>query len=146
MKERSNKINFMIKKVFDFFIGGKSKKQFIRYIITGVSSFIIEYFLFFLLFRLLGIYELIANTVVVTIVFWFNFLMNRYWSFQSKEKPGKQLLLYLALFSFNTVISNLFIYIGVTIFGISPLISKVVVMCLIVTWNFVIYKKVIYRT
>lgn len=146
MKEMTERSNFTFKKLLEFFIGDKSKKQFIRYLITGVSSFVIEYFLFFLLFKVLSIYELVANTVVITIVFWFNFLMNRHWSFQSKEKLGRQLLMYLALFMFNAVISNLFIYTGVTILEISPLISKVLIMCLIVTWNFVIYKKVIYKS
>ncbi|MCD6323010.1 MAG: GtrA family protein, partial [Clostridiales bacterium] len=80
MKERTEESNLTSKKILDFFIGDKSKKQFVRYLITGTSSFIIEYFLFFLLFKVLSIYELTANTVAVTIAFLFNFLMNRYWS------------------------------------------------------------------
>ena len=146
MTENSEEKKQPINKIFAFFLEGKSKKQFIRYIIVGFSSFILEYLLFFTLFKVIGINELISNPIAIAVVFWFNYLMNRYWSFKSKSKLGKQLLLYLILFAFNTIISNLFIYIGIDLLNISPLISKVVIMGLIVIWNFVIYKKVIYKT
>ena len=133
-------------KIFTFFLGGKSKKQFIRYIIIGFSSFILEYLLFFTLFKLIGINELVSSPIAIAVVFWFNYLMNRYWSFKSKGKLGRQLILYLLLFAFNTLISNLFIYGGTNLLQLSPLISKVMIMGLIVLWNFVIYKKIIYRT
>lgn len=135
----------LFKKIFDFFLGERSLGQLIRYLITGISSFILEYLLFYYLFRLLLINELIANSIALAIVFWFNFLMNRYWSFKSKNKLSKQLLLYGLLFAFNISISNVFIYGASVILGMSPLISKILIMCLIVLWNFILYKTVIYK-
>lgn len=135
----------LLKKIYDFFLGGKSLGQLIRYLITGFSSFILEYILFYSLFKLLGVNEFISNSIALAIVFWFNFLMNRYWSFKSKEKLSKQLILYGLLFAFNISISNIFIYGASIILGMSPLISKVLIMSLIVLWNFVLYKTVIYK-
>lgn len=134
-----------IKRILDFFIGEKSIGQFVRYLVVGFSTFFLEYFLFFMLFRVIGLDDLIANSISITIVFWFNFLMNRFWSFKSKERLLKQVLQYAVLFVFNITFSNVFMYVMSDFVGISPLISKVLVMGLIVMWNFVLYKKVIYR-
>ena len=134
------------KKIYSFFLKGKSKEQLTRYLITGFSSFFLEYLLFFSMFKLMNIYELISNTIAITIVFWFNFLVNRFWSFKSKSKFSKQLFLYGCLFVFNTGISNLFIYVSSNHLNISPLLSKVFIMGLIVIWNFILYKTVIYRS
>ncbi len=145
MKEDFLEKRPLIKRVYNFFLGGKSSGQLIRYLITGISSFVLEYILFYTLFRLLGINEFISNSIALAIVFWFNFLMNRYWSFKSKEKLSRQLILYGLLFTFNISISNLFIYGSSVVLGMSPLISKILIMCLIVIWNFVLYKTVIYK-
>lgn len=133
-------------KIYDFFLSGRSLKQVIRYLITGFGSFIFEYTLFVIFLRWLGWNELIANSLAVLIAFVFNFVINRLWSFKSKEPWIKQLLQYLSLFAFNLLFSNGFIYGSTFLLGISPLISKVLAMCLIVSWNFIIYKKVIFKS
>jgi len=134
-----------LNRIYKFFLGEKSSKQFIRYLIIGFSSFLLEYLLFFTLFKLLKVNALISNSIAIFIVFWFNFLLNRYWSFESKEKLFKQLIMYLILFAFNITVSNLFIYEASIIINMSPLISKVLIMGAIVIWNFILYKKVIYK-
>ncbi len=135
----------VIKRLTLSLAGEKTPGQFFRYVVVGISSFVLEYSIFYLLFRILSVYELVSNTVAITLVFFFNFLMNRIWSFKSKEKLLKQILMYGGLFLFNMVMSNLFIFAATEYLEISPLISKVLIMGLIVLWNFVIYKKIIYK-
>ncbi len=135
----------LIKKAFDFFLGGRSLGQFIRYLITGFSTFGIEYLIFYSMFVMMGVSELIANSVSIAIVFWFNYLVNRFWSFKSKEKITKQVMQYGVLFFVNIGVSNLFMYYASTLLGVSPLISKAIIMVFIVAWNFVLYKTVIYK-
>ncbi|MBN1624665.1 MAG: GtrA family protein [Clostridia bacterium] len=134
-----------IAKLTAFISGEKTIDQFIKYVAVGLSSFVLEYAFFYFLFIILSINELISNTTAITIVFFYNFLMNRLWSFKSKEKFGKQVIMYGGLFFFNMLMSNLFIYSTTEYLKISPLISKVLIMGLIVLWNFVIYKKIIYK-
>lgn len=146
--------------------------QFKRYLITGLMSFGVEYFLFIMLlsyvlpsygnesfqklaaliFKFFGIKmgelafrTLTANTAVYIIVFWFNFLLNRYWSFKSKKAIGKQLRLYGMLFIFNLFAINGLIYFLTCVVGIIPEFSKILVMGAVISWNFVLYKKVIYK-
>jgi putative flippase GtrA len=140
MSERST-----IARLTEFISGEKTVDQFIKYVAVGLSSFVLEYAFFYFLFIILSVNELISNTAAITLVFFYNFLMNRIWSFKSREKFGKQLMMYGALFLFNMLMSNLFIFAATEYLKISPLISKGLIMGMIVLWNFVIYKKIIYK-
>lgn len=116
-----------------------------RYLITGSISFIIEYSLFYVLYVILDVWYLLANTIVYIIAFWFGFLMYKFWAFKVKGNTKRQLILYLILFAFNIFAVTGMMYLFSDIAGISPLISKVMVMFVIVMWNFTIYRKVIYK-
>lgn len=127
-------------------IGSETRQQLLRYLITGFTAFGIEYALYVLLFRGLGIHYITASTLVYAVVFWFVFLMNRYWSFQSQGDIRKQLLQYGLLFLFNLLVANvLLMYLLTDIFGVSPYFSPILKMGMIVCWNFLIYKYIIYR-
>lgn len=141
----------MHKKTRRFFkndIRGKFNKesmvQMKRYIIVGLISFTIEYILFFILYKLLNVWYVFANAVVYAITFWISFLLNRNWSFKSRGNIYRQLILYFLLFIINLFVSSNVIYLLSDKLLISPLYSKVVTMCIIVMWNFIIYKKIIY--
>lgn len=119
--------------------------QLVRYLITGFSSAAIELSLLYIFRDIVRFTVIEANSIALTIVFWFNFLMNRHWSFKSKSGIKKQLMLYAALFVFNLGASDLIMYILVTLLGIQYLLAKILAIGAVVTWNFVIYKKVIYK-
>lgn len=135
----------LIKRIIDFFIGGRSLGQFVRYLVVGFSSFFLEFTIFYGLLSWVGLGEIAANSIAITIVFWFNFLLNRFWSFKSNGAILRQVIQYGFLFAFNIMFSNGFIYVVSIVLGLSPLIAKVLSMGFIVMWNFVIYKKIIYR-
>lgn len=116
-----------------------------RYLVTGFSTAALEISLLWFFKSILRFDEIMANTFALTIVFWFNFLLNRLWSFQSKEKLSRQLMVYGPLFLFNLGASNLMMYYAVKVIGIHFLIAKVIAIGVIVTWNFIIYKKVIFK-
>lgn len=119
--------------------------QFKRYLITGFVSFGVEYALFVLLLKVFSMWYMIANALVYIIIFWLNFLMHRFWSFQSKGNARRQVFLYTILFFINLTAISLLMYVFTDMFGIHPMISKVLVMGAVVSWNFILYKKVIYR-
>lgn len=119
--------------------------QAIRYVLTGLCSAAFEFALLFVFKDLVGLSVIASNSAALAIVFWFNFLMNRYWSFKSKTKLSKQLAMYLVLFVFNLGASDLIMYLLVDRLSIQYLLAKVFAIGAVVCWNFVIYKKVIYR-
>lgn len=135
-------------KKYDFlsdFLTDKALAQFKKYIVTGCTSFCLEYTIFYILYRYLGMWYILANTITYMVIFWFNFLANRLWSFQSKDNLKRQLTLYGILFAFNLAATNGLMYFLSDMVGVTPLISKILVMGAVVSWNFILYKKVIYR-
>lgn len=133
-------------KFFSEFFTPSSLKQFKRYLITGFTSFGIEYTMYYLLHRILLLDYLTANVIVYVVIFWINFLLNKFWSFKSQTNFIRQLKLYLVLFIFNLVVANVFImYLLTDILGIDSMLTKVMVMGFVVSWNFILYKKVIYK-
>lgn len=121
------------------------QSQFLRYLLVGGASFALEYGLYWLLYRWLGLPYLWANSSAYLTVFVVNFLLNRSWTFGSSGHMGRQALLYLLLVLFNLLASNVALYLLVELAQVPALVAKVVVMLMIVSWNFVLYRKVIYR-
>ena len=119
--------------------------QFFRYIITGFCSAAIELTLLFVFRDVVKLSIIVSNSIALTIVFWFNFLMNRIWSFKSTANLKKQLAMYLILFIFNLGASDLIMYLLTTKLSLQYLLAKVFAIGAVVTWNFFLYKKVIYR-
>ncbi|MCX8128685.1 MAG: GtrA family protein [Clostridia bacterium] len=142
--------NFILEKFrsseyFRDFLNKEAVIQFIRYIISGISAFTVEYLFFRLLLDTFNIQKFISNSAAMLVGFWFSFLLNRFWSFGSKTGFMKQLSLYSILFLINLVISNLLMLVFSDILHITPSISKAVIMGMVAVWNFVIFKKIIYK-
>ncbi|MBN1412835.1 MAG: GtrA family protein [Spirochaetales bacterium] len=149
-KVNENKKMNLFEKLWEFVLNTlkdpKARNQFIKYLVVGFSSAALEFSGLWFLVEMLKFKAVIANLIVYTVIFWFNYLLNRFWSFQSKDNFFKQVLMYGVLFAWNLYIINylLFGWLVETI-GWHYLITKVLMIGLIVTWNFIIYKKVIYR-
>ncbi len=132
-------------RLLSYLPGNGSVGQMIRYLVTGFSSAAIEFTLLFIFRNFAGMSVIAANSAALTVVFWFNFLMNRLWTFRSKMKLSRQLPMYLALFVFNIGASDLIMYLLAERLELQYLIAKVFAIGAVVSWNFVLYRKVIYK-
>jgi putative flippase GtrA len=141
-------------KLIGRFFDPETLGQFIRYVIVGLSGFIVEYALFIILREKLAIHEILVNILVYTVIFWLNFLLNKFYSFRSRSNFKKQLLYYGILFFFNMVVGNVLLFSGIRYLlvlsfgeGSWPVayLPKILIMFFIISWNFVLYKKVIYK-
>lgn len=119
--------------------------QAIRYLVTGFSSAAIEFSLLFFCRNILSFSIVVSNSIALTIVFWFNYLMNRKWSFKSTTSLKKQLPMYLVLFIFNLGASDFIMYLLTSRLSMYYLLAKVFAIAAVMTWNFFLYKKVIYK-
>ncbi|HHW48642.1 MAG TPA: GtrA family protein [Clostridiaceae bacterium] len=123
----------------------EAAEQFERYVISGLISACVEYTMLLVLTEFAGIWYILSNTIAYVSGFWLSFLLNRFWSFKSKDNILRQLLLYSMLFICNLVLTNMLLYLLTSVTGIPYAISKIFVMGIAVLWNFIIYKKIIYR-
>jgi putative flippase GtrA len=120
--------------------------QFLKYGISGGLAFILEYSSFFILNNLAGLWYVWSNSIAMTLGFVLSFLLNRYWSFKATSSNTlKQLLLYGILFGINLGISNLLMMLFIDALGIGSMISKFTTIGILMCWNFIIYKKVIFK-
>ncbi len=128
------------------FVKSLLDKTFFKYLFVGGTSFVLDYLIYFVLYNFVGIGTWYANAISVFTAFWYNFLLNRIWSFKSNEPFFKQISYYLVLMFFNMLFSSWFIDIMYIRFDINPNFSKVIAMCIIVAWNFIIYKTIIFKS
>jgi putative flippase GtrA len=143
------KVPFLAKRISRETLG-----QFLRYLVVGFTSFGVEYTLFIVFRHLLPLPELVVNIGVYTVIFWLNFTLNRLFAFRSKAPLLPQLLAYGFLFAFNLVVGNILLFSairhGLVLLageGSWPVLylPKILIMVFIVSWNFILYKKIIYK-
>jgi putative flippase GtrA len=120
--------------------------QFGKYVITGVIAAGTEFSALVLLTEYAKLWYILSNSIAYAGGFWISFLLNKYWSFNSRDHFGRQLAMYGLLFLINLGLSTALMYLLTSVLGLFYTISKLLVMGLIVLWNFAIYKKIIYRS
>jgi putative flippase GtrA len=120
------------------------QKQFLKYLFVGVSSAATELLLFTFFTRIVHLNLTTSNIIATIIATGFNFTINRGWSFKNSSSLPRSLVLYLTLFGFNLVFSTNAITMMVR-FGVIDVFAKFITMVLITLWNFVLYRKVIFK-
>ncbi len=130
----------MLKKIIE----GKSNIiQFSKYIIIGGTSALCELMLF-TIFQIIGMSIFISNISSVIISTIINYLLNKFWAFKSQTRSIKSLVLYIGLFIFNITFSSQFIVLLSNV-GVKSIVAKFISMILITCWNFILYKKVVFK-
>ena len=86
-----------------------------------------------------------AVAINQVIVFAYNFSLNKYWSFQSKEFAHRQLARYLCLFAFNYGFSVAVMYVFNARLGADYRLVRVASIAVVMTWNFLLYRHWVYQ-
>jgi len=116
----------------------------LRYLLVGGASAVFELGLFQVMFQLTAHNVAISNPVAVTAATVLNYALNRSWAFKSRVNVARSAMLYLGLFLLNLAFSTAVIAQAVAM-GALPIVAKAATMVCIVLWNFVLYRKVIFR-
>lgn len=120
----------------------------VKYICVGVISITVDYSLLLLLYRLLAVPLEIATAVAFIVGLIVNFVLNRLWSFEVKADSRdtiRQIVLYGILVLVNTIFTVLTVGFAFSHFSIPPEVSKPVCVLLTTAWNYILYKKVIFK-
>jgi putative flippase GtrA len=116
----------------------------LRYVVVGVGTALFEVGVFQFLLSATGHSVPLSNPIAVICATALNFALNRSWSFGSGGSVARSGFLYLLLFLFNMSVSTLVID-RLSLVGVTPISAKVLTMCCIAVWNFVIYRTVVFR-
>lgn len=123
-------------------------KQLVRYLLSGGSAFFTEFLMFLLLYNVLGWPLYVANSLSFCSGLVISFTLNRRWTFgggpQYNRSGRAQFGLYVLLAGINLVFTN--IAIGMlAVAGLRAFAAKLLVMAIIVAWNFLIFKFLIFK-
>lgn len=120
------------------------RHHFVRYLAVGGTTVVIDLGLLFCLHGLLKLNLAVATSVAYWVSICYNFALNRYWTFDAREKESLKhhLVTYLALLLCN----YLFTVLGVSLLSthISYLLAKMLVVVISMTWTYYIYKNYIF--
>jgi len=115
-------------------------KQFIKFAFVGVLNTLIDFGVYYVLTRFAGMYYVYANIISVILAITNSYLINRSWTFKSKNKIiGSEALKFWIVsivgLILNTIILKVFIY-----FGANDLISKAIASIFVLVWNYLLNK------
>jgi len=118
---------------------------FLKYAISGLTALAADYLAFLGLYYIVGSSIVVATVISQTTGLFVSYAMNRFWVFgKIQKKPAlMQFLKLSALFLCNTAFSYLIIG-GLTRYGIAAYAAKLFTIFCIVSWNYFLYKKLIF--
>ena len=125
--------------------GRTHKKKFVKYFVVGISGLILDIGLLYLASDVWDIRPLFALLVTQIIVITYNYLLNKYWSFESRGAHGRELARYSVVLGFNYLFGEAAMYVGNEVLSIHHLLIRVITVALAVSWNFLLYNYWVYK-
>jgi glycosyltransferase involved in cell wall biosynthesis len=121
-------------------------KDFFRFLIVSILSFVIDYSLFLLFYQwLTGTYRIILAVIFSRILSGIaNYTLNRLYSFRSKVKLSQSMVQYLLLFLI-IMASSAWLTDGITLLGVSAAWSKLMVDIFLFIVSYQVQKKYIFK-
>jgi putative flippase GtrA len=119
------------------FYKNETLRQFFKFCIVGVFNTIIDYGVYLFFSRVILFYFLYANIVSVLVAMTFSFFVNKYWTFENKEKKmASQYLKFFLIAIVYFAIYNSIFFVCVFYLGIFDLLSKLIAIAVGLFWNF----------
>ena len=123
------------------------KARLVRYILSGILSFIIENSTFLILYYPLHLEVKLANVISICVALTVNFFVSKYYVFEDKASliyAKKQFVKYTALVAVNLFISTVIVSTLVH-HGLKGYLAKPMVTVVIAAWTYIAYKKLVFR-
>lgn len=118
--------------------------QFVRYCIIGVINTALDFGIYTGLTRGFAFWSehyLVANVFSFTMVVTWSFFWNKYWTFKNRERQhASQYAKFVIATIIGVGISESILYVGVELFSLHDILSKVIAAPLVVAWNFSAYR------
>ncbi len=119
--------------------------QLLKYLFVGGSSALLELVVFSIMTYLVHIDVSIAAPVSLLLSTLYNFFMSARFTFRSTQHVLKSALGYCALLIVNTLFASFAVQALVAL-SIEAIIAKLITMACYTCWNFVLYKRFIFKS
>ena len=117
-------------------------RQIIGFGIVGLLAFFIDYALFALLYKIVGIHYVIAAVISFCVSLAFNYAASMRYVFRHKSDMTRrrEVVLFFVGAVIGLGINEIMLYVGDVVFCIEPLITKILATVVVAAWNFVTRK------
>lgn len=115
------------------------KIQLFRYVIVGGISFIVDYSLLFVLTEHVGLHYIVSATISFIAGLIVNYTISTNWIFRNSKLSNTivEFIIYGAIGVVGLVLNNILLYLFTDILHIHYMISKLITAALVMGWNFV---------
>lgn len=116
--------------------------QIFKFVFVGGLSFVIDYVLYFIFTRYLGIVEMMATILSFSISLIFNYIMSMKFVFVGKDdmKKHHEFMIFVTLSVIGAGLNWSLFYLFVYVFHIYDLITKILVAGIVMVFNFITRK------
>lgn len=122
-------------------------KRITKFLISGGLAAAIEYASFLLLHTLFdNQWLIVTQSVSFLLGFVVSFSLNRTWVFVAGGSMKSQLVKYSVLAAINLVLTNILLWLLVERFSIVYWLSKIIIMAMVATWNYVLFSRLIFHS
>ena len=120
-------------------------RNLILYGIIGSFTSALDFAVFTMLSKYIGIHYIIANCISVLVGITTSFALNRSINFKVKDKTGKRFLIFLTVGLCGLLLSNLILYVGIDMLSGDELIVKLASIVLVVGFQFILNKFITFK-
>lgn len=133
----SGELTRSAKIVFQLASRKKTYQQFIKFAFVGLLNLGVDLGFYLLFSRIFGIYYLTSKVLSFTIAATNSYILNKIWTFRNKDtRYVKQFFQFIAVAGVGMGLNALMMYLLVTIFHISDIISFFFAVLAVTLWNF----------
>jgi putative flippase GtrA len=121
--------------------------QGLKFLAAGITAATGEFIVFAVLHSAFGVPLVAANILSFCVGLSISFTLNKNWSFGSNDhtlRTSYQLGAYTLVAAVNVLLSSLLLK-QLVAWGLVAMLAKAMVMAAVASWNFVLYKHVIFR-
>ena len=120
-------------------------RNLILYGIIGSFTSALDFAVFTMLSKYIGIHYIVANCISVLVGISTSFALNRSFNFKVKDKTGKRFIIFLTVGICGLVLSNLILFVGINMLNCDELIIKLASIVLVVGFQFLLNKFVTFK-
>lgn len=120
------------------------RHHFVRYLLVGGTTFVIDFALLFMLHSKASVGIAVATTISYWVSITYNFVLNRYWTFDAREKESlkRHVATYFLLLVLNYIFAVAFV--SIMSHHINYIFAKAIAVLIQMIWTYPVYKKVIF--
>ncbi len=123
----------------------KNKLLLGRYIFSGLSSMLLELFLFYVLIHFFYANAVISSNISLVLAGVFNYFLSRYRVFEKTSDVKREVILFVIIFFVSLLINNVIFIFSFHIFGLSPMVSKSMAILISTGFNYLTKKYLVFK-